>query len=146
MSGHDAMRAVALLVPALWLGFVLGISFMEAPLKFRAPGVTREVALSIGRVVFRALARVELALLALEIAALWAIGWPAPPLGWLAALAAVVVLQQAWLLPALDRRAAAVVEGRAVQGRALHHFYVAGECAKVVLLPAVSWSLITLGA
>ena len=56
------MRAFAVygFVPALlWLGFVLAISFMEAPLKFRAPGVSRSQALAVGQVVFRALNLVE---------------------------------------------------------------------------------------
>ncbi|WP_328388425.1 hypothetical protein [Nocardia sp. NBC_00416] len=41
-------------VPMLWLGMVLAISFLEAPLKFRAPGVATELGLGIGRLVFRA--------------------------------------------------------------------------------------------
>jgi hypothetical protein len=32
--------AVAVVVTFVWLGMVLAISFLEAPLKFRAPGVT----------------------------------------------------------------------------------------------------------
>src|SRR3954462_11203917 len=39
----------------VWLGMVLAISFIEAPLKFRAPGVTLKIGLGIGRSVFRAL-------------------------------------------------------------------------------------------
>ena len=39
----------------LWLGMVFAISFIEAPLKFRAPGVTLPIGLGIGRLVFRAL-------------------------------------------------------------------------------------------
>ena len=38
-----------------WLGMVLAISFLETPLKFRAPGVTVPIGLGIGRLVFRAL-------------------------------------------------------------------------------------------
>jgi hypothetical protein len=42
-----------------WAGFVCSISFMEAWLKFRAPGVTLPVGLSIGKLVFTALNRME---------------------------------------------------------------------------------------
>ena len=38
-----------------WLGMVLAISFLEAPLKFRAPGITIPLGVGIGRLVFRAL-------------------------------------------------------------------------------------------
>ena len=44
--------AVAAAVTFVWLGTVLGISFLEAPLKFRAPGVTLPIGLGIGRLVF----------------------------------------------------------------------------------------------
>lgn len=39
----------------VWLGMVLAISLLEAPLKFRAPGVTLRIGLGIGQLVFRAL-------------------------------------------------------------------------------------------
>jgi hypothetical protein len=43
----------------LWLGFVLATSFLKAPPKFRSSGVSRLQALSVGRVVFRALSLIE---------------------------------------------------------------------------------------
>jgi hypothetical protein len=45
-----------------WLGMVIAISFIEAPLKFRAPGVTIPLGLGIGRLVFRALNIAEIVL------------------------------------------------------------------------------------
>ncbi|WP_373865557.1 MULTISPECIES: hypothetical protein [Pseudonocardia] len=47
----------------VWVGMVLAISFIEAPLKFRAPGITTVLGLGIGRLVFRALNIAELVLL-----------------------------------------------------------------------------------
>jgi hypothetical protein len=41
--------AIATAVTFTWLGMVLAISFLEAPLKFRAPGVTIPIGLGIGR-------------------------------------------------------------------------------------------------
>ena len=43
----------------IWVGMIIAISFMEAWLKFRAPGVTLPIGLGIGRLVFGALNRVE---------------------------------------------------------------------------------------
>ena len=57
------MSTAATVVTALtfvWLGMVVAISFLEAPLKFRAPGVTLPIGLGIGRLVFRALNAAEL--------------------------------------------------------------------------------------
>ncbi len=60
----------------LWLGMVLAISFLEAPLKFRAPGVTLPIGLGIGRLVFRALNTVEVVLAIVILVSL--IAWPPP--------------------------------------------------------------------
>ena len=54
-----APLAVACAVTFVWLGMVLAISFLEAPLKFRAPEVTLRIGLGIGRLVFGALNTVE---------------------------------------------------------------------------------------
>jgi hypothetical protein len=56
------VNAVVGAVAAVWLGMVLAISFLEAPLKFRAPGITLALGLGIGRLVFAALNRVEVVL------------------------------------------------------------------------------------
>ena len=57
------------------IGQVIGtatavVSFLETPLKFRAPGITLPLGLGIGRLVFRALNTVELVLAAALITAL----------------------------------------------------------------------------
>ena len=54
--------AIGVALTFVWLGMVLAISFLEAPLKFRAPGVTLQIGLGIGRLVFRALNSVEVLL------------------------------------------------------------------------------------
>ncbi|MEM1120911.1 MAG: hypothetical protein AAGJ18_10720 [Bacteroidota bacterium] len=43
----------------VWIGFLGAISFMEAWLKFRAPGITQPLGLGIGKLAFRALNKVE---------------------------------------------------------------------------------------
>lgn len=48
----SAGPAVAAAVVFVWLGMVLAVSFIEAPLKFRAPGVTLPIGLGIGRLSF----------------------------------------------------------------------------------------------
>ena len=49
-------------IPFIWFGLVGGISFIETPLKFRAPNITLALGLGIGRIVFSALNKVEIAL------------------------------------------------------------------------------------
>ncbi|WP_237562181.1 hypothetical protein [Glutamicibacter soli] len=45
-------RSSQVLAPALRLGLVTGISFIEAPLKFTAPEITIPLGSGIGRLVF----------------------------------------------------------------------------------------------
>lgn len=128
-------------VPFVWLGMVLAISFLETPLKFRAPGVTRPLGLGIGRLVFRALNAAELLLAVLLVAA----GATArlPPLGWplIAVLVTLLIVQVALLRPALDRRAAQIIAGRTPPGSHLHLGYIAVEAVKVLILPVLGVAL-----
>ena len=59
IMGSSAASAAAVAAVFVWLGMVIAISFIEAPLKFRATGVTLPIGLSIGRLVFRALNSAE---------------------------------------------------------------------------------------
>lgn len=129
-------RAVAVAVTFVWLGMVLAISFLEAPLKFRAPNVTPQIGLGIGRLVFRALNIVEVvlavALTAAEVAS-------PPPAGAATALAiAVVVLaaQIGALRPRLTRRSDQVLAGLDAPRSRAHLIYVALEVIKAVALVA----------
>lgn len=128
---------LALAASFTWFGMVAAISFLEAPLKFRAPGVTLPIGLGIGRLVFRALNICEV-VLATVVAVAVVLG--RPPAGAVvaagvavAALGAQVVLVR----PALSRRSDAVLAGGGPGGRSrAHHVYVALEAVKVIALLA----------
>jgi hypothetical protein len=126
--------AVAVAITFVWLGMVLAISFLEAPLKFRAPGVTLQVGLGIGRLVFRGLNTTEVILAAGVLAAL-AVG--SPPAGAVAALAAAAAILAAQLLavrPSLARRSDAVLAGQEAPRSHAHYAYIVMEGAKVIAL------------
>ena len=121
----------------VWLGMVLAISFLEAPLKFRAPGVTIQLGLGIGRLVFRALNICEVVLAAVALVAV-VLGHAST--GIFIALGIAVVALGAQVLgvrPALTRRSDAVLADASVAetGRSHAHFvYVGFEAVKVVAL------------
>lgn len=123
----------------IWAGMVAAISFVEAPLTFRAPGVTIPIGLGIGRLVFRVLNAVE-AVLALGIAgalvaaAVSPARLPLPVV--LAALLAVLVLaaQLTAVRPRLNRRSDAVLAGLDAPRSSAHLAYVGLELLK---LPAL---------
>ena len=53
-------KRILIFLALIWLGMVLGISFLEAPVKFRAPTLTRSVGLDVGRHVFGFFNKVEI--------------------------------------------------------------------------------------
>lgn len=136
--GVAALAQIA--IPFIWLGAVLGISFLEAPLKFRAPGITIALGLGIGRLVFRALNAAEFVLAAALTAAMLAgargIGAdPATLL--LITLWVLLGAQVAALRPRLNARTRLILAGGAPPRSHLHLAYIALEAIKVVLLPVL---------
>lgn len=137
--------SVAAAATFVWLGMVLGISFLEAPLKFRAPGVTLPVGLGIGRIVFRALNLVEAGLLVVAVVAA-AVGGASTTAWVLVVVAAVVLAAQLLAVrPALNRRTDAVLAAAdpAEVPRSRAHFaYVGLELVKVIVLIALGSALL----
>ncbi|GGN93511.1 hypothetical protein [Nocardia rhizosphaerihabitans] len=117
-----------------WLGMVLAISFLEAPLKFRAPGVTVPIGLGIGRLVFRALNIAELVLAATILVAILV---DSPGTAATRALTVAMVafaVQVVAVRPRLTRRSDAVLAGIDAPRSHSHHAYIALEVGKVVAL------------
>ena len=136
-------RAVEVALVFVWLGMVLAISFLEAPLKFRAPNVTLQIGLGIGRLVFRALNTVEV-LLALVIL-MTAVGCP-PPARVTVAMAvafAVLALQIVVVRPRLTRRSDQVLAGLDAPRSRGHYVYVGLEGIKVLALAAAGILLLS---
>ncbi|GAA3968179.1 hypothetical protein GCM10023085_58260 [Actinomadura viridis] len=128
------MAALATAALFTWFGMVIAISFVEAPLKFRAPGVTRALGLGIGRLVFRALNVAEIVLAAIAVIALGT--GRDTGAAWIPVAVAVVCLlvQVAAIRPRLDRRAARIIAGEEVEPSRAHLGYVALEGVKVIAL------------
>lgn len=134
---------IALASIFVWIGFVCAISFMEAWLKFRAPGISVPLGLGIGRLVFHALNKVEwvLAIITL-ISLIWGnydfFKWKS---AFLWGIIIILVIQTFWLLPGLDARAELNIQGATVPPSYLHFYYVGLEVVKVIFLFVVGISL-----
>ena len=146
----NAYSGLAVAAVFIWLGMVAAISFLEAPLKFRAPGVTLQVGLGIGRLVFRALNMCEVVLAA--VALVGVVLGRAPLSAAIAVLVAVAALgaQVVLVRPALSRRSDAVLADAETAAKAAgggrsraHLFYVGFEAIKVVALLAGGTLLLT---
>ena len=127
---------IVLISVFLWIGFVCAISFMEAWLKFQAPGITLPLGLGIGRIVFNALNKVEW-VFAIAIASnlLSSKGQLISFNNLLYFMpATLLIIQTIWLLPALDVRAEMHIQGQHVSASNLHFYYVGMEAVKVCCL------------
>ncbi|HEY3481644.1 MAG TPA: hypothetical protein VGL02_22330 [Streptomyces sp.] len=121
---------VAAAVAFIWLGLVLGISFLEAPLKFRAPGVTLQVGLGIGRLVFAALNRVEVLLAAAVWVALLLGHRSVVSSAMAGAVVLVLIVQLVAVRPALTRRSDRVLAGEEGPRSHAHLVYVGLEVVR----------------
>ena len=127
---------VAAAIAFTWLGMVLAISFLEAPLKFRAPGVTLPLGLGIGRVVFAALNRVEALFAAALVACLVAGPRTVAAVVLGAAVVLVLLVQLVAVRPALTRRSDRVLAGETGPRSHAHFGYIGLEVLKVAALVA----------
>lgn len=132
----SAALALQIAVAFVWLGLVLGISFIEAPVKFQAPGITIELGVGIGRLVFGVLNVVEgvaaavlLAVVLVQGPSAWA--WSLPIA---IALAVVLILGALVLRPLMDRRVRHGKTADHMPKNNLHFGYVGLEVIKVALL------------
>ncbi|MEJ8800798.1 hypothetical protein [Pontibacter sp. H249] len=118
-----------------WTGFVCAISFLEAWLKFRAPGVTLPIGLSIGRLIFRALNKVEwFFALAATLLVFYGNSYKHSETIYLAIPILLLLLQTIWLLPAMDKRAELIISGAELPRSTLHFYYIGAELIKVISL------------
>lgn len=133
-------RLSAIAIPFIWCGMIGGISFLEAPLKFTAPGVTLSVGLSIGSLVFYVFNKIELLLMAVW---LFTLIIERSPLSKYLLISIITILlwQSFWLLPALETRASLIQAGLPTTGTSVHIWYVCCETTKFLLLTTAGFSL-----
>ena len=124
----------------LWIGFVLAISFMEAPLRFQAEAITIPIALQVGRLVFHALNFCEF-FFAVCILVCQRFNSPSLKSKWLFGFALVILVGQTLLLfLVLDPRTSAVIAEQNVEESFCHTIYIALEVIKLVSLAFLAHS------
>ena len=104
------MTATPTAAAFVWLGMVLAISFLEAPLRFRAPGVDLSTGLAIGRLVFRGLNLVELVLATTILICVFT-GAPYRAAPTALTAATILLVQMCVIRPLLGRRSDRMLAG-----------------------------------
>lgn len=117
------------------MGLIVGLSFIETPLKFLAPGITTALGLGIGRLVFAALSIAGWVLL-IALVALALLPVRESRTGWmlLAGSAAVVAVQSFVMRPLLAFRSDAIIAGGDPGPSWLHYGYILAELLLLILL------------
>ena len=138
----DQKKSMNIALIYLWIGFVCAISFMEAWLKFKAPGVTIEVGLAIGRLVFSALNKMEW-IFAILILLNLLFSKKLLLFNNVAIILPVFILfiQTFWLLPILDARSEMYIRGDVLKPSNYHFYFVGMEIIKVISLVVFSFKL-----
>ena len=135
--------AIEVALTFVWLGMVLAISFLEAPLKFRAPNVTLQIGLGIGRLVFRALNTVEGCFALVIVAIMVAVPTPVRITAAFAVAIVALAVQLIAVRPRLTRRSDEVLAGSDGARSRAHYVYIGLEAVKVVALLVAGILLLT---
>ena len=103
------------------------------------------VGLSIGSLVFGALNKVEWAFTLLILTGMVLNRSKTNFLDdvWFSIIVVILIVQTAWLLPALNNRAKQIINGKTLPSSGLHLYFVIAELVKLVLLFLFGISLLT---
>lgn len=137
------MQFAALLqriLPALWCGMVCAIA-TEAQLKFQAPGITRELGLGIGKLVFTALNRAECVIAVVLAVVFFAFAAAKTARIIFAAIVLILLAQTFWLIPLLIERIDLIIGGKTPPDSPIHFVFIILEILKIGLLLALSVSV-----
>jgi hypothetical protein len=138
MKGTLTLSLIA--ITFIWIGMVLGISFLEAPLKFTAPGITTKLGVGIGQVVFQALNKVELILSVITITTLIAVSTSKAVWIWYGAAILILQIQTWYLLPVLDARVESILSGNMPPQSYHHVVFIVLELFKILTLLAAGFA------
>jgi len=130
----QSVLAIRSITAIFWLGFFMAISFMEAPLKFAAPGLSMAEGLQIGKIIFKSLNTCEWAFLLILIITCIVKKTTRKGFYLITAVSVLLAVETGWLLPILDNQANAIIKGGIVVDHNAHWLYVVLEIIKVPLL------------
>jgi len=129
-----AAAAVRTLAVALWVGGMAALDFIDAPLRFATPAISRNQAVALGQAVFARFNRTEVALGIVALAGAVAARSPRWTVVLTAVMLALAAVQTVYLTPEITRLAAgldfvhrAPADPRYAAIRSLHNAYAAVE-------------------
>lgn len=145
---HRALEALSALFPAVWLGMIVGVSFIATPAKFLAPSLGSRAAFDVGRATFELFNSIEVGLAIALFAIVLYRERRILMTVFAASLLAITVTQTLIVLPVLGDRVSAIIAGYGVAPSCVHLSYVSMEVAKTALLAVIAtrWALYRFGS
>ena len=128
------LRQLSTFIGLIWLGMILGVSFVATPLKFQAASVSLEIGLDIGRLVFGVFNKIEIVLAGLMVVLIL---MSKQMNGFIIAFGTAclaLAVQSIWLLPILGAHIELIMQGQQPQASGLHTIYVGLEVLKTLAL------------
>jgi uncharacterized membrane protein len=102
---RQVAASIRTLAVALWMGGMAALDFIEAPIRFATPLLTRNQAVGVGQEIFALFNRVEMALSVVALAAAAVAASPRWTVGLLLLMLILVVVQSAYLTPSITHLA-----------------------------------------
>ena len=133
------MEIACLLMPSLWAGLLVGVSFIATPALFRAPSLTLPAALDAGRTTFARWNTIEWLLLGMMALAMVFTRPSAFAVASAGVLDILFLIQSMILLPALNNRVATIIAGRKLPPASDRLLYITIDVLKLCILAAVVW-------
>jgi len=118
-----------------WCGLIIGISFLESWLKFKAPNVTLSIGLGIGKLVFEVLNKLEWLLWMLFFILFISTKNRSISIFFFFTIVSLTLIcQSIWLLPALNERITIIQSGLSLEQSYHHIFFIGFEIIKFIAL------------
>ena len=133
------MEMICLLMPSLWAGLLVGVSFIATPALFRAPSLTLPLALDVGRTTFARWNAIEWLLLGMMALAMVFTRPSVFAVASAGVLDILFLIQSMILLPALNNRVATIIAGKKPPPTSDRLLYITIDALKLCILAAVVW-------
>jgi hypothetical protein len=129
-----------IILPILYAGILIGVSFIATPIKFMATSLDLPVALDVGHVTFHVLIRLEWCLSFICLAIFYFRALYKLDYTLIAIIFIILAIQTFYLLPILDDRIILIKQNKAVTSSNLHLVYILLDCIKLFSLLTVSYN------
>lgn len=124
------------IIAFLWAGMIIGISFLESWVKFRAPTLTKSIGLDVGRTVFSYFHKVQHGLAVLILLLIISVNASNASYCVLAGILSLLFIQSIFLLPILNERVSIILAGKTPAPSRVHAYFGMAEITKLALLIA----------